>query len=64
MKEKSLVTANFFEASISIVNTFLLYSIGFKLKILTNLRGSTDGLNNAKGIYNKKRRRNSSESLT
>lgn len=63
MKEKSLVTANFFEASISIVNTFLLYSIGFKLKILTNLRGSTDGLNNAKGIYNKRRRRNSSESL-
>jgi len=63
MKEKSLVTANFFEASISIVNTFLLYSIGFKLKILTNLRGSTDGLNNAKGIYNKKRRKNSSESL-
>jgi hypothetical protein len=63
MKEKSLVTANFFEASISIVNTFLLYSIGFRLKTLTNLRGSTDGLNNAKGIYNKRRRRNSSESL-
>ena len=64
MKEKSLLTANFFEASTYIVSIFLLYSIGFKLKTLTNLRGSTDGLNNAKGIYNKKRRRNSSESLT
>lgn len=63
MKEKSVVTVNFFVALTFIVNTFLLFLTDFKLKLTENLKNSTVGPNNVREIFNKKKKKNLRESL-
>ena len=64
MKEKSVVTVNFFVASIFIASTFSLSLTDSKLKLTENSKNSTAGPNHVREIFNRKKKKNSRESLT
>jgi hypothetical protein len=64
MREKSVVTVNFFVASIFIASIFSLSLTDFKLKLTENLRNSTVGLNHVREIFNRRKKKNLRESLT
>jgi hypothetical protein len=64
MKEKSVVTVNFFVASIFIASIFSLSLTVFKLKLTENLRNSTVGPNHVRVIFNRRKKKNLRESLT